>query len=191
MEVKHIEDYYDQIQERFPDLPSKDLKRILKYGWRSLYLHNSYGGDVLLQSNNIWCYIGFLTNDSIKHFRYYVKKLIIKLRVLFHRKKNPFDGYYYFALSPERQALVDAQKNTRGRKKKWIDYGNVILYKILGECKLSSVGLTHIYRVPFPIYVGCLRYKEHFISDCAELIEVQEPPKFKDLLVTNYDYELL
>lgn len=75
------------------------MKRILNFSWKSLYLHNSYGGDTFITDKDIWCYIGYLKYDSIKHFLYYIKKLTVKLRVLYKRKKIPWDGYYYFALS--------------------------------------------------------------------------------------------
>lgn len=191
MEIKRIQDYYDEVHKRFPDLPREDLERILQFGWKSFYLHNSYGGDVLMHDKNVWCYSGFLTKNPIKHFRYYMKKLKLRLRVLFHRRGDNYDGYYYFALSQERQDKIDAQRKPRGRKKKWINYDNVLLYAIKDECKISQLGLIYIYRVPYPIYVGAKLYKEKFISDCAELVEVRPAPKFLDLLVTNYDYDLL
>ena len=49
MRLKTIQDYYEQISQEYPNIPLSDIKRILQYGWKSLYLHNSYGGDVLLR----------------------------------------------------------------------------------------------------------------------------------------------
>ena len=71
MQVKTIKDYYEEIYKRFPDVPKKDIQTILNFGWRSYYLHNSYGGDVVISDNNFWCYSGYLKNDSIEHFQYY------------------------------------------------------------------------------------------------------------------------
>jgi hypothetical protein len=48
MEIKNIKDYYEQVAEQFPEVDIADIKRILNFGFRSLYLHNSYGGDVLV-----------------------------------------------------------------------------------------------------------------------------------------------
>lgn len=99
MQIKRISDYYEALYELYPEVPKKDIERILNYGWKSLYLHNVYGGDTLILDKDIWCYIGRLTKDSVKHFHYYIKKLTVKLRVLYKRKKIPYTGYYYFALS--------------------------------------------------------------------------------------------
>ena len=60
MQLKEIKDYYESLCEKFPDVPEKDIKRILNYGWKSLYLHNLYGGDTLITDDSLWCYIGHL-----------------------------------------------------------------------------------------------------------------------------------
>lgn len=99
MKLKTVNDYVESVSAKFPDVDINDIKRICTYGFKSLYLHNSYGGDTLIKDNDLWCYIGNLTNDSVKHFNYYARKLAVKIRVLYKRKKVPWDGYYYFALT--------------------------------------------------------------------------------------------
>jgi len=99
MEIKTINDYYEDVRKLWPRLPEKDIMRILNFGFKSLYLHNSYGGDTLIKDGDFLCYIGYLRNNSIQHFKYYVKKLVIKIRVLYKRRKFEWDGYYYFALT--------------------------------------------------------------------------------------------
>jgi hypothetical protein len=96
---KTIQDYYEQIYDEYPSISKSDIKRILQYGWKSLYLHCSYGGDVLLNRLGFWFYCGRLMNNSIKWFEYYKKKMIIKLRIMYKRKQIKWNGYYYFALS--------------------------------------------------------------------------------------------
>nr|DAR62396.1 MAG TPA: hypothetical protein [Bacteriophage sp.] len=46
-------------------------------------------------------YIGFLKKDSIKYYKYYIKKLARKIRILYKRMKIKWDGYYYFALTED------------------------------------------------------------------------------------------
>lgn len=192
MEVKTINDYYEQLQERFPEVDPKDIQRIVQFGWKSLYLHNSYGGDVLLSNHKLWCYFGYLTKDSLKHVSYYIKKLIIKLRVLYKRYNTPFNGFYYFGLSEEEyQKQYASLINKKGRKRKWFTFTNIALYKIFDECKLKGYGFKYFFRVPYPEFLGYRRYKEELTTDSVELIEIREIPKFKDILVTNYDYDLL
>jgi uncharacterized protein (DUF433 family) len=48
MQVKTINDYFEILYAKYPNVPKEDIRRILKYGWKSLYLHNSYGGDIFI-----------------------------------------------------------------------------------------------------------------------------------------------
>lgn len=70
--IKTIKDYYEDMYELFPEVPKEDIQKILNYYWKALYLHNSYGGDVLIQNRNLWCFIGTLRNNSLQHFKYYI-----------------------------------------------------------------------------------------------------------------------
>lgn len=191
MEIKTIKDYYEDIHSLFPQVPLSDIKRILSFGWKSLYLENNYGGDVLITDNGFWSYIGTLRKDSIKHFQYYIKKLTIKLRVLYKRKKIKWDGYYYFALTDEQYQSFSEQRNKRGRPRKKFNYGNQVLYKILDECKIKEYNRKYIFKVPYPIDLGYTIYKKDFISENAELIITRSPLKFKDILVSNNNYDFI
>ena len=56
--IKTIKDYFKKIQELYPKILISDIKRILTYGWKQLYLLNSYGGDLQARDGLFWCYIG-------------------------------------------------------------------------------------------------------------------------------------
>ena len=58
MVQKTIQDYYEAVCQEYPDIPESDIKRILNFGFKSLYLHNSYGGDVLVNRKDFWFYTG-------------------------------------------------------------------------------------------------------------------------------------
>lgn len=191
MQIKTINDYYENVRELWPRLPEKDIKRILNFGFKSLYLHNSYGGDTFIKDRDFLCYIGYLRNDSVAHYHYYIKKLIIKLRVLYRRRKIPWDGYYYFALREDQYQNYLKQKKSRGRPRKWFEYGLIMLYKIKEECLVSQYNCKYIFKVPYRSEIGSKSLQRNFISDCAELIEIRQPLKLKDILVTNYKYEIL
>ena len=122
---KSIQDYYEKMYELYPTVPKEDIRRILQFGWKSLYLHNSYGGDVLIKRRDFWFYTGSLMNDSLKWFNYYIKKMIVKLRVMYKRKQIPWNGYYYFALSQNQYEEYLSQKNRRGRPKKKFTFSNI------------------------------------------------------------------
>ena len=186
-----MKDYYEDMYQLFPDVPKEDIKRICNYGWKSLYLHNSYGGDTIITDKEFWSYIGFLKKDSIKWFLYYIKKLTIKLRVLYKRKHIPWDGYYYFALSETQYQKYLSQKKKRGCARKYFSFGNQFLYKILDECKIREYNRKYIFRIPYITDLGIRLYKRDLVSDKAELIIVRDTQKFKDILINNNDYEFI
>lgn len=186
-----VKDYYDVMMAKFPQISKVDMIRILNFSWKSLYLHNSYGGDTLITDRDIWCYIGYLKYNSVEHFRYYIKKLVVKLRVLYRRKKIPWDGYYYFALSQFQYDKFIGPKKKRGRPKKRFTFENIFLYQILDECKINESNKQYIFRIP---YIDIIKFK-FFVpkleTDKAELIITRDPLKFKDILVFENDYEFL
>lgn len=188
---KTIQDYYQDICKEYPNIPEQDIKRILQYGWKSLYLHNSYGGDILLNRLGFWFYSGQLMNNSIKYFNYYKRKMRVKLRVMYKRKKIPWDGYYYFALTENEYNEYLKQKNKRGRPRKNFTFSKVILYKIYDECNISESNRVAIFKVPLIMEFGFTIYKEQFQTSEAELILVRNPLKFDDILLSKYNYQFI
>lgn len=191
MEVKTVKDYYEYMYQLFPEVPKKDIQRILNFGFKTLYLHNSYGGDTLIKDNDFWCYIGTLRNNSLKHFLYYINKLSLKLRVIYKRKKITWNGYYYFALTDTQYDNYIKQQKSKGRKRKYFSYGNQVLYKILDECKIKEYNKKYIFRIPYISDLGFTFFKNDLVSDKAELIITRDVQKFKDILVTNQEYDFL
>lgn len=188
---KYIKDYYKLIQEKFPGVPKKDIQNILKYGFRSLYLHIIYGGDVCISStsNSLWIYIGFLKKNSLEFFKYYRKKLIFKFRILYKRYKTQWDGYYYFNLTDEEyQDLVNIKK---GRKRKYYTYYNKYLFKLLDECKVRYCRSKYYARCKYPIDNGFVIYKEKYKCELPEVIIENSGIDFKDLLITNNEYNYI
>ena len=186
---KTIQDYYEQIYEKFPTLPKEDVRRALQFGFKSLYLTNSYGADTSVFRNGFWFYCGQLMNDSLKYFNYYKRKMRIKLRIIYKRKKVQWDGYYYFALSQSQYDNYLEQKNKKGRPRKKFNFSKVMLYKIYDECNIIESNKVAIFKIPYQLDMGFAMFKDSFISDQAELVCVREPLKFCDILISNYDYE--
>ena len=186
-----ISDYYPQIYKQFPKVPQEDIKRILTFAWKSVYLHNSYGGDLLISGDSMWYYIGNLRKSSLQHFHYYIRKLTVKLRVLYKRKKIDWDGYYYFALSDSQYSNYISQKNKKGRPRKNFNFGSVYLYQILDECKINEHYKRYIFRVPFIARVKQKFFIKELISKDAELIITRKTLKLKDILIHENKYEVL
>lgn len=191
MEIKTIDDYVQELKQKFPFVKEKALKQIIKFGWRSIYLTNTYGADVHIHHNKLWCYFGQLKGTPLAHFYYYINKLSKKLRILYKRKKIPWDGYYYFALSDKQYEDYLSQKKKRGRPRKHFEFGTVKLYKLKGECELKQFSSKHIFRVHYPIDLGYTMFKRNYKSDKAEFLYSREPMKFEDILTSNNNYGIL
>lgn len=188
---KTIKDYYQQIYNLFPQISKQDINRILTFSWKSVYLHNSYGGDLLIASKDLWCYMGNLKGDSLKHFYYYIRKLTTKLRVIYKRRKIEWDGYYYFALSDSQYKQFTEQKNRRGRPRKYFNFGPVYLYQILDECKINEYSKRYIFKIPYITRLKIKQFIPELITDKAELIITRNPLKFKDILIHDNEYEFI
>lgn len=191
MELKKVQDYYEDLYKLYPDVPKSDIKRIMQYGLKSFLNHNNYGADVLLNSPTMWLYCGRLMKDSVKYFEYYKRKMIIKLRINHKRLNIPWDGYYYFALFQSNYNDYLSQKNKRGRPKKHFNYGNVILYKYFDECNLRNSNAVAIFKITFQSDLGLSLYKPNFKTDKAELVLEKNPLTFKDILISNYKYQFI
>lgn len=191
MELKKVQDYYEALFDLYPDVPKRDIKRIMQFGLKSFLLHNNYGGDVLLQNPSLWLYCGKLMKDSIRYFEYYKRKMIIKIRINHKRFEIPWDGYYYFGLLESQYQKYLNQKNKRGRPKKHFDFGNVLLYRYFDECNLRNSSAVAIFRISLQSDFGLSLYKPNFKTDKAELILEREPLTFKDILASNYDYQFV
>lgn len=191
MQIKTLKDYYDQMYEKFPEVPKEDIKRICQYGWKCLYLSNSAGADTLIKDNSFWCYIGYLKKDPIKYFNYYIKKLSTKLKLLYKRKKIQWNGKYYFALTDNQYDLYMKQKNKMGRKRKYFTFNKVIIYQLLDECKIKEHDKRYIFEIPYITNIGFSHFIETLKTDKASLIITREPLKFKDILISDNEYEYL
>ena len=191
MQIKTYKDYLDDLQNLYPHIDKKDLEKIMNYQFRQLYLHNSYGGDTLIQDRELWMYIGFLRRDSVSFFNYYVKKLCRKIRILYKRKKMKWDGYYYFVLTINQYEEYLQQKNKKGRPKKYFKLKNIFLYRIYDECRIRQWSHRYIFKIHSPYDLGFLKYYKEVELENPELIEVRNPLKFKDILVINNNYEFL
>lgn len=185
-----IHDYLEKIYAKFPKITRSDIKRILTFAWKQVYLLNSYGGDLLVKNNNFWSYFGNLKRKPLQHFEYYKRKLTVKLRIKYKQAGSPWNGYYYFALRERQYQNYLSQIKSRGRKKKYFDFGPIRIYEILDECKLVESDKKYIFRIEF-ISKLKLKYFIHDYKGQAELIETRKPLKFKDILVSDNEYEFL
>ncbi len=191
MVQKTINDYYEQIFAEYPTVPKRDIKRILQFGYKSLYLLNSYGCDVVAEKGRFWIYCGRLFKSALDHYNYYKKKLKTKLRVVYKRNKTGWDGYYYFSLHQKQYDLYKSQIKKRGRPKKKFTFNNIVLRKLYDECLITDTNGVAIFRVPMLGDIGFDKFYYSFTTSEAELVTEKKPTKMKDIMPYYHDYEII
>lgn len=189
--ITDINDYIPRLQELFPTVPKKDIKRIVEYGWRMFYFYNLRGCDTLLKSNKYkyWMYCGQLQNDPVKHYHYYRLMLRRKLRSLYAKKKVQWDGYYYTFISEEEYSKYF---NRKGRKRKHFTLNNKVAFKIFDEAKLFYNSAKYIAKFRYITDMGYSFFKKEFECSNLEIVLIRDrPDTFKDIMISMNNYELL
>lgn len=162
MKDKYVKDYVNEVHEKFPEFSKKDIKTILTYGWRSIYLTTLYGGDVLLKDdavNKYLFYIGKLTFKAKKHYNYYKYKMVRKLRILHSIRKPEFTGYYYLPLTKRN---IQEFKEQYSYNRKVYKFTRVHLYKLLDEIRYNKIEYELILKVHVGIDIGFKFFKEKY-----------------------------
>lgn len=192
--VTSVETYLDTLCEAYPTISRTDIKKIVEYGWRLLYYYNLRGCDTLVVSQNhkYWFYIGQLTKDSIAHFNYYSKMLRRKLRVLYSRKKIEWDGYYYIGLTDEEILELKTILSKKGRKQKYFTFQNKVSLKVYDEAKIYYSWSKCIIRYKYPIDLGYTHLRKELNCEKPEIVlEREHPATFKDILISNNNYNIV
>lgn len=185
-----VNDYLESAQQKRPYLTIKEVKTILVYMWKQVYLHNSYGGDLYTFKGDNWYYFGS-PSSGLRFVEYYKFKLKVKIRVLMKRYKRPYTGYYYFWITKERYEDITKGKGKRGRPKTNINFGNIKMYKSYEECRLSTLNEIYIYKYPVIIPNGWTLYYPELKTNRAEFVEMLPKRSFQDILKQNYKYKYI
>lgn len=185
MQLAYPEKYYDKVKERFPNLTYREIDTIIKFGLRSLFINCGYGGDILLRAPYFTMYIGKIFRDEHFFNKYKILKESIKLRIKYKRAKTQWDGYYYFGLTEEQfQEYLSNFKNTgmgnksKGRRKYKITFKDIILYKLLDECRLHKK-YKHIFKIKFDLDVGFNVFKQEYTTRNAQYILIKKDNKWE------------
>lgn len=104
-----------------------------------------------------------------------------KIRILYNKRKIKWDGYYYFGLTEEQYNNYLSQQKGRGRKRKWFNFGTVMLYKILDECKINEYNKEYFFRVPYIVDLGYKTLENDYVTDKAEYLFYRKNEGFKSL----------
>lgn len=181
--ITKVNDYIPKLMQMFPDVSEADIKRSVNYGWKMFFYYNLCGCDVVVQDQKagLWCYCGNLYNDSLQFFNYYKRKLCYKIRLLFRRNHESWDGYYYTAI-----------EHPKKRKQFNCTVTNKFIFKLLDEAKVYYSGEKYFIRFKYPLNLGYKRYREKMKVYNAEMIYTREKPAtFKDILISENEYQYL
>lgn len=180
MEIRRIEDYYDKIKEKYPDLEVWEIEKILKHGFQSLYTLNKNGADVCIRDKSSFLiYFGRLFFNKDSWFRYSYLKNKIKLRINYLHKKPVWDGNYYFSLSEEEYEEWIPKKS--GRYKQKIEFPELHLFKIQEEAKLLFRN-KYLFKLTGEEDQGLAITKKNYSTRNIELIAIREKNgKYKEI----------
>ena len=186
MKITTIDDYVDAVCEKYPEIPKDEIKRILVYGFKMILQYISFGNDISIMSNKFFLFIGKIPSSALAAFNTYCYKLAKRIQYMFRRTKSKWDGYYYFART-EDQYLNYLSQN----KKKYKVFQNVMLYKLLDECKIKEHSKQYIFRLSEDKTQWMQKFYKEIKSDKAELIIQRDPLKMKDLLTSQNKFKYI
>lgn len=101
MDIVYPDKYFSAINEKFPELSEKQIKDIIYYGTRALFMLCYHGVDIKCQQGKFFVYFGELFKTKESYVRYRRARLAAKYRIYYAREKKPYSGKYYFMLSKE------------------------------------------------------------------------------------------
>lgn len=177
--IKYVDDYVDQLQEMYPNVLRSDIKKIVNYGFRLMFKLVRRGLDVQLQNKDLWFYIGELTYDGVKHYHYYKRKLLLKIRYIFEQK-HKWDGYYYTAIPEKKKSLTN------------LILHKATAFKCLDAAKVYYDGMQYFIKFKAIVDLGYQYYRDNMKIRKAELIYQREKPmKLKDLMIDSKNYDIV
>lgn len=164
MKIKYVKDYLDQVHEKFPDLDKKEINKILLYGFKMFYALNNFGADIILSEKKylkFLMYTGRLYKRFDLYYKYSLIKYSVKYRILDRRKKQPWDGYYYFGMTDEMYRFYESQEDETVKI-----FENIMLYKLFDELKTHNQ-YKHYFKVKYEEYQGYKFFLENYETNNA------------------------
>jgi hypothetical protein len=178
MILKTVNDYIPQIQEQFPMLSEKEIRRILNFGFRIYGYVNKRGADVLIKNDGTFpkviAFTGYLTWDSLKHYQRGLFKWSMKERILYSFRNTEWDGYYYFGMQDEDHHLLLDQLSNNAIK--YIKLKNVFCYKAPKEI-YHNHKIDYVYKLKYPDEVGYKIFYRNFREEKCDISYVGINPE--------------
>lgn len=186
MKIKNVNDYVQQVHEKFPELTEAEIKRILVYGWKQIIQYVSAGNDVSITTAKFFFFIGKIPHNALSTFKNYSYKLAKKIAYMFQRTKSKWDGYYYFTRSENQY-----QEYLKQKKRKYKIFKDVFLHKLYEEVRIKDSSNPYIFRLSEDRTSWMRRYYPEIRTDKAELIEIRDSLNMKDLLTSQNKFKYI
>lgn len=181
MDIVYPDKYFDKIQEKFPELSETQIKNIVYYGIRALYMMTYYNVDIKCQQREFFAYFGEILHKESEYMKYRKLKMTAKYRILYSREKKPYSGKYYFMLSKE---MHDKMPKNKKSGEKW-PIGSIRAYKIQEEAMLQDG--TYLYEMDWPKDVGYR--KKIFTEDIKHYKCIAKRKDFRTFEPLSTDYK--
>lgn len=187
MKVTDVNDYVDEVWEQFPELTRDEVKRILSYGWKMILQYKSFGNDIQVLTPHFFFFIGQIPASAFSAFKTYCYKLAKRIEYMFKRTQSTWDGYYYFARS-ERQYK---EEYLTQNKRKYKIFKNVMLFKLLDECKVKEAAKQYIFRLKEDKTKWMKKFYKEIKTKNAELVLVRDSLNMQSLMTSANDYKYI
>lgn len=174
--------YTADIQKLFPIFSKVEINHVLSYGLRLYAYVNKQHCDVLLRNLSeeaMTSFCGFLTYDSLKHYRTWHIKWRIKERMLYRLKRTPWDGYYYIGVTTEQHKQLLKQRKIKHLK-------DVYLVKVKKEFHHQSY-VKYIWRLPYIADCGWKFLAPDLKTDKLEFVEKNDYAKYHQCFRSRND----
>ena len=186
MKITNVNDYVDKVWEKHPELTKEEIKRILVYGWKQIIQYISAGNDIQILTSKNFFFIGKIPVGGLNTFKNYVYKLQKKIAYMFKRTKSEWDGYYYFARTENQYKDYLSQS-----KKTYKVFKDVFLYKLLEQVRIKEYNKHYIFRLNESKTDWMSKYYPEIKTKNAELIEVRDTLKMKDILISQNKFKYI
>lgn len=186
MKITTVNDYVDVVHEQFPELTKQEIKRILSYGWKMILQYKSFGNDIHVLTPTFFFFIGQIPVSALSAFKTYCYKLAKRIQYMFRRTRAEWDGFYYFARS-ERQYIEYLSQN----RKKIKTFENVMLFKLLDECKITEHSKPYIFRLKEDKTMWMKKFYKEIKTRNAELIITRDSLKMKNIMTSANKYKYI
>lgn len=163
--IKRIDDYVDQLHEKYPEMSKKDILKILKMGFNFYRKLITIGCGVNIGSNEMATRTQKVGGKD--KLAYKENLAARKARVKWNRSDKEFDGYYYFALGKNQFAELDQEKL---KKKCKLKFKHIWLFKSAEECWLRHSYKDHFFKLRYPVDCGFFMYKDEFVTNDYEYL---------------------